>query len=178
MFTCKVCKGIMKPACPIPGTGSSSANSTSGISQKSFRDDDSNGGNEAGDGGSDFGDDAKIGVGKGNPLAALSQSGKRRRFGIVGRPRGGGAAVPVVTNWKGQIANKPSETVTTPTPPVPASTSTPLATTLASISTKKRLGDVRRRGRQPKIRGMVGLQVSRDIFYYPLKINISVVTAK
>ena len=111
-----------------------------------------------------------MGVGKGKPFAALAQSGKRRRFGIVGRPRGGG--VPVVTNWKGQVANKPTEittstvTVPTPTPPTPTPTPTPtsttsvtLATTLASIATKKRLGDVRRKGRQPKIRGMVGLQV-------------------
>ena len=178
MFICKVCKGILKPAVPSSGSGVTSANSSSGFSRPpAASGDDSNGGGDFGDGGSEFGDEVstKVGVGKGKPLAALAQSsgGKRRRFGIVGRPRGGG--VPVVTNWKGQASNKPNESSTTSvaapvsTITTASSSSTSAATTLASIAKEKRLGDVRRRGRQPKIRGMVGLQVCLLRFLFVLR---------
>ena len=160
MFVCKVCKGTMKSALTIPGNGTT--NSNSGVSRTSFGGDDSNGAD--GDGGSDFGDEGgsgRIGMGKGKPFAAISQSGKRRRFGIVGRPRGGGVGgngIPVMTNWKGLAANKPNEVASSSA----GASSSGMAgsASMSSAAVKKRLGEVRRRGgRQPKIRGMVGLQV-------------------
>jgi len=158
MFVCKVCKGTMKSALTIPGNGTT--NSNSGVSRTSFGGDDSNGAD--GDGGSDFGDEGngRVGMGKGKPFAAIS--GKRRRFGIVGRPRGGGVGgngIPVLTNWKGLAANKPNEAGSSS---AGAASSSGLASSalVTSAAAKKRLGEVRRRGgRQPKIRGMVGLQV-------------------
>ena len=175
MFICKVCKGLVKAACPMPGNG----NSNSGVSRVSFGGDDSNGANDYGDGGSDAGEDSIpavrsiVGIGKGKPFAAaLAQqaaaSGKRKRFGFVGRPRGGGVGggnvIPMVTNWKGQAANKPGDGSSTPGPSGSSSTT---SATLASIATKKRLSEVRRKGRQPKIRGMVGLQVRSKFRIFP-----------
>lgn len=158
----------------MPGNG----NSNSGVSRVSFGGEDSNGANDYGDGGSDAGEDSVptarsiVGIGKGKPFAAaLAQqaaaSGKRKRFGFVGRPRGGGVGggngIPMVTNWKGQAANKPGDGGSTPV--TSGSSSGTPSTALASIATKKRLSEVRRRGRQPKIRGMVGLQVRSNSGY-------------
>ena len=159
MFVCKVCKGLVKSALQIPVNG----NSNSGVSRLSIGDD-SNEGTNFGDASSDAGDDSssKIGIGKGKPFAAIAQSGKqRKRFGFVGRPRGGGttggasSSFPTITNWKGNSANKPETSSNTP---APSSTSAPTALA-SSIAAKKRLSEVRKKGRLPKIRGMVGLQV-------------------
>ena len=177
MFICKVCKGLVKSACPMPGNGTS-GNSNSGVSRLSIGDD-SNDGINFGDAGSDAGDDSssKIGIGKGKPFAALAQSGKqRKRFGFVGRPRGGGTtgatsstpSFPSVTNWKGNTVSKPETSSNTPTSTSYSSGPTALA---SSIAAKKRLSEVRRKGRQPKIRGMVGLQVIFDTLKYVLYFN-------
>ena len=84
-------------------------------------------------------EDLKLGMGRGKPMSALA--GKRKRMGIFSRPgvgpnqaRPGSGAKP---DWS----------------PTGAGSSPPV-----SIMDKKRSIEMRRRGRQPKMRGMVGLQ--------------------
>ena len=76
-------------------------------------------------------EDMKMGMGRGKPMSALA--GKRKRMGLFARPRAG--AKP---DWS---------------PTGASGSSTPV-----SIIDKKRSIEMRRRGRQPKMRGMVGLQ--------------------
>ena len=81
------------------------------------------------------GSGSAIGMGRGKPMSALA--GKRKRMGLLaGRPRAGSAS-----------GQKPDSSPTNPgaSPPM-------------TIIDKKRAAEVRRRGRQPKMRGMVGLQ--------------------
>ncbi len=93
-------------------------------------------------------ENGRLGLGKGKPMAAvLASGGKRGRrgggYGFVGRPRSGMGYAPIggAVGWKGSGGgpNKPG-----------------------IVGSKKRVGDIRRRGRQSKIRGMVGLQARAD----------------
>merc|ERR1719203_247697 len=83
-------------------------------------------------------DDVKMGMGRGKPMSALT--GKRKRMGLFARSRGG---------FSGSGSSKPDPSF---------SPTTPGSSPPSTIIEKKRANEVRRRGRQPKIRGMVGLQ--------------------
>lgn len=86
-------------------------------------------------------DNLRMGLGKGKPMSVLGGKRGRRGYGMAGRPRSGSAYSPLGAGtsgaWKGGGPSKPG----------------------VVGSKKGRVGDLRRRGRQPKIRGMVGLQV-------------------
>jgi hypothetical protein len=144
MYSCKVCKGTAQRAIPLTPTSMTSPRDedattpdakaiswiSTGSAETSFEDEDSR---------------SSLGLGRGKPMSALHGGfpGKRKRMGIMGRPRGGGNSS--AAGWK----------------PDYSATSTPTSSTSTSVSVfdKKRVSEVRRRGRQPKIRGMVGLQV-------------------
>ena len=80
-------------------------------------------------------------MGRGKPMSALA--GKRKRMGLMANnARGGG---------NGRAAWKPDYS-----PTGAGGGSSPPA---MSLQDRKRANEDRRRGRQPKIRGMVGLQV-------------------
>jgi len=88
----------------------------------------------------------RMGLGKGKPMSVLGGKRGRRGFGQAGRPRGSYSPIGAGNSgtqpaWKMAGMSKPG-----------------------LLSSKKRSGEIRRRGRQPKIRGMVGLQVSGKVF--------------
>ena len=139
MFTCKVCKGQAQRAASTP-TNSGGASTPSITSPRDQQSDEGAMTPEAktttswppsGDNSFEEEDSMKMGMGRGKPMSALA--GKRKRMGLFARPRAG--AKP---DWSPTGAN---------------GSSTPV-----SIIDKKRSIEMRRRGRQPKMRGMVGLQ--------------------
>eukprot|EP00094_Tigriopus_californicus_P002578 TCALIF_02490-PA protein Name:"Similar to Kmt2c Histone-lysine N-methyltransferase 2C (Mus musculus)" AED:0.04 eAED:0.11 QI:0/0.63/0.25/1/0.81/0.66/12/0/2215 len=144
LYVCKICKAPPRPSAVA------TAALASGSQSPKF-DDNSNDGEDSMSG-MDF-ENGRMGIGKGKPMAMGGKRGRRGTFGFMGgrsTSRGGGNCSPSGGNnscgsspvgWKG-VPNKPAMTTTTPMP----------------IGAKARVNEVRRRGRQPKIRGMVGLQ--------------------
>ena len=148
MYSCKVCKGTAQRAATMSGSNTP----TSSITSPRDQSEDGTDANKAstswmsGGGSADnsFDDDEgrmSGGIGRGKPgMSALA--GKRKRMGLLPNVRGGG---------NGRAAWKPPDYSPTG---ASGGSSPPM-----SLSDRKRLSEVRRRGRQPKIRGMVGLQV-------------------
>ena len=146
-YVCRICKSSQRSQTMAAAT---SASSNASMSPR-LGDDNSNDAEDfmaaAGSGGSAFLSDGfengRVGIGKGKPMAmgapgSLGKRGRRGGYGFMARSRGGG--------------NSPGHT----------SSSSPLGwkgTGMSSISAKQRANEARRRGRQPKVRGMVGLQV-------------------
>ena len=156
MYSCKVCKGTAQRAATMSGSNTPTSSITSPRDQSEDGTDAKGASTSwmSGAGGSadnSFEDDdgrMSGGMGRGKPgMSALA--GKRKRMGLMtGNVRGGG---------NGRAAWKPPDYS-----PTSGGSSPPM-----SLSDRKRLSEVRRRGRQPKIRGMVGLQV-RFFCYHAL----------
>jgi hypothetical protein len=95
----------------------------------------------------------RMGLGKGKPMSVLGGKRGRRGFAFgAGRPRSGYSPVGAGSSgsWKGgasALGVAGPGGVTKP----------------GLLGAKKRSGEMRRRGRQPKIRGMVGLQVRGEL---------------
>ena len=136
MYVCKICKGHPRPASATSSSPSRFNEDSNDASWDGSYENLNLSGGIGFDGTENggFGPGGRMGIGKGKPMAALSGKRGRRGFAMAGRPRVGSNGSP--TGWKGG-PNKPG-----------------------GVGMKKRVGEVRRRGRQPKIRGMVGLQVT------------------
>ena len=108
--------------------------------------------------GGDYESRMAFATGKGKPMTAMAPIGGkrgRRGYGIVGR---GGRAGPV---GAGNNAMSPTGAGTSALTAAAAAIKGGGPNKPGVISSKKRANEARRRGRQPKIRGMVGLQVSK-----------------
>ncbi len=161
VYECKVCKGLAQKA-TVHGTATTPTPTSGGsfgmTSPRDSFDKDSPGGETRsfGFGGSrllereDSFDDSKdgtsmgalggsIGLGRGKPMAF---PGKRNRLGKVGRPPGSTSASGYAAAAAAAALNKPDYS----------------SSSSSSSNAMKRVAECRRRGRQPKIRGMVGLE--------------------
>lgn len=155
MYICRICKSggggrASSASLPIQGNSSSSPSRYNEDSNDNWSLDDISPSSSgaaaaaaaaaAGTYAGDYESSGRMGLGKGKPM--LGGKRGRRGFGYVGRPRGMYSPLGAGSSggWKGGSPTKPGS---------------------VGIGSKKR-GDMRRRGRQPKIRGMVGLQVRRN----------------
>lgn len=147
MYSCKVCKGTVQRAATMSGSNTPTSSITSPRDQSEETFDINKASTSWLSGGSadnsfEADDESRnsnlnIGMGRGKPMSALA--GKRKRMGLMAS-RGGGNGRP---GWKPPDYS-----------PTSGGSSPPM-----TLSDRKRANEVRRRGRQPKIRGMVGLQV-------------------
>lgn len=89
----------------------------------------------------------------------------RRGFGIAGRPRGGGSMLGFGASSSISMGNAGAGHAGAASAAAAAAAGTPGKDGFTTkpgqnLAEKRRSGEVRRRGRQPKIREMVGLSVS------------------
>jgi histone-lysine N-methyltransferase MLL3 len=146
MYTCKVCKGQAQRAATMTSGNTSGSLTPSITSPRDHSDDAMTPESKAAWATSlqdnSFEDDdslgarGSLGMGRGKPMSALA--GKKKKLGLLTKPRLSGISKP-------DVGSSPTGNHPGSSPPM-------------SIIDKKRANEVRRRGRQPKIRGMVGLQ--------------------
>ena len=181
-YVCKICRtgsrsggGSSSSSSAAATAGSSSSTALATLSSASVKDEDSNDTWPTSMDVDEY-DNGRLGIGKGKPMAMGAGKRGRRGFGMVGRPRVAGgliaglgasssvtivgtsaterAAALALAGSSGAAAGGASGGV----PGTPGFISKPGQ----NLAEKRRSGEVRRRGRQPKIREMVGLSVSSE----------------